>query len=100
LYEKSLDKLVDRVKSYELRERRTVIKLKAAKLSRTWKLGFCRDMSLDSGVLGLTYITIFSSSSPPPHYTDRPTGGGGQQLDRSTINADWMLIMRNTRGEL
>jgi hypothetical protein len=50
-YQKSLIKLVDCVKSYELREGNTVIEEKVVKTDRTLKVGFCCDMSLDLGVL-------------------------------------------------
>jgi hypothetical protein len=51
LYQMSLDKLVDSVKSYELGERSTGIKIKVLKTGRIWKFGFGRGMSLDLGVL-------------------------------------------------
>jgi hypothetical protein len=52
---KKLGELVDCFKSYELREGSTVIEVKVTKTVRLWKSGFCRDMSLDLGVLGQTY---------------------------------------------
>jgi hypothetical protein len=52
---KSLVKFVDCFKSYELREGSTVIEVIVAKTVRLWKFGFCRDMSLDLGALGLRY---------------------------------------------
>jgi hypothetical protein len=46
-------KLVVCFKSYELVEGSTVIEEKVAKTVCLWKFGFCRDMSLDLGVLAL-----------------------------------------------
>jgi hypothetical protein len=60
-YQKSLVKLVGCVKSYELREGSTVIEVKMAKNGRTWKFGFCRDMSLALGVLGLLHDVSVSN---------------------------------------
>jgi hypothetical protein len=48
--------LVDCFKSYELGEGSTVIEVKVAKTGHLWKFGFCRDMSLDLGVLDLVHI--------------------------------------------
>jgi hypothetical protein len=52
-YEKSFVKFIDCVKSYELREGNTVIEVKVAKNGRTWKFGFCRDMSVALGFMSL-----------------------------------------------
>jgi hypothetical protein len=43
-YQKSLAKLVDCFKSYELREGSTVIEVKEPKTGCTWKLRICCDM--------------------------------------------------------
>jgi hypothetical protein len=47
--------MTNRVKSYELRLRSTVIEVIGAKIVRTWKFCFFRIMSLSLGVLALPY---------------------------------------------
>jgi hypothetical protein len=90
------------VKSYELREGSAVIEVKVAKTGRTWKFGFCCDMSLALGVLGLFHKVsgykvkiqqcLRSFSTPELKSTPNTTF---QKFTGVTLGQKWMPKIKN-----